>query len=75
MIPVTVDNTQLIAEYDDGLVIVGENEIEESLQTRNDSRIVSLSLTPQATITNEAKQAIIEADLLVFGPGDFTPVF
>lgn len=70
VIPVTVDNTQLIAEYDDGLVIVGENEIEESLQTRNDSRIVSLSLTPQATITNEAKQAIIEADLLVFGPGD-----
>ncbi len=70
VIPVTVDDTQLVAEYDDGLVIVGENEIEESLQTRNESRIVSLSLLPKATITSEARQAIIDADLLVFGPGD-----
>lgn len=70
VIPVTVDDTQLVAEYDDGLVIVGENEIEESLDSRSDSRIVSLSLLPQATITDEAREAIISADLLVFGPGD-----
>lgn len=70
VIPVTVDDIQLIAEYDDGLIIVGENEIEESLQTRKDSRIVSLSLSPQATITNDAREAIVGADLLVLGPGD-----
>lgn len=70
VIPVTVDDIQLIAEYDDGLIIVGENEIEESLQTRNESRIVSLSLSPQATITNDAREAIVGADLLVLGPGD-----
>ena len=70
VIPVTIDDTQLVAEYDDGLVIVGENEIEESLQTRSESRIVSLSLSPQATITSEAREAIVGADLLVLGPGD-----
>jgi len=70
VIPVTIDDAQLVAEYDDGLVIIGENEIEESLQTRNESRIVSLSLSPKAKITKEAAQAIVDADLLVFGPGD-----
>ncbi len=70
VIPVTTDNTQLVATYDDGLVVVGENEIEESLEIRADSRIVGLSLSPESFITSAAAEAIREADLLVFGPGD-----
>ncbi len=70
VVPVTTDNTQLVAQYDDGTIVVGENNIEEALLYQMDSRIVSLSLTPKASITDEAKRAIISADLIVLGPGD-----
>ncbi len=70
VIPVTVDNVQLAAKYADGTVVVGENEIEEALLHKDNSRIMSLWLTPEAKITEEAKRAILEADLIVLGPGD-----
>ena len=70
VVPVTVDNVQLIAEYDDGAFVVGENNIEEADSCKSSSRIISLSLTPWATITAEAKEAIQSADLIVLGPGD-----
>jgi uncharacterized cofD-like protein len=70
VIPVTTDNVQLAAKYDDGTVVVGENEIEEAVAHKENSRIVSLWLTPEATITFEAMTAIKEADLIVLGPGD-----
>jgi uncharacterized cofD-like protein len=70
VIPVTVDNVQLEATYSDGTVVVGENDIEESLKYQDSSRIVALALTPKAVITAEAKRAIVEASLLVLGPGD-----
>jgi uncharacterized cofD-like protein len=70
VIPVTTDNTQLAVEYSDGSTIIGEKEIEEGLAIHHDSRIVSLWLTPEAHITKEAAQALKEADMIVFGPGD-----
>lgn len=70
VIPVTTDNTQLVATYDNGLVIVGENEIEESLEAGIDARIVALGLDPEPFINEEAAMAIKQADLLVLGPGD-----
>lgn len=70
VIPVTTDDTELVAEYDTGAVIVGEEQIDIALTCAPDARIISLWLTPSATITPEAAHAIEEADLLVFGPGD-----
>jgi uncharacterized cofD-like protein len=70
VIPVTTDNVHLKAEYDDGVVVVGEHAIDVPEVTRAHRRIVSLSVTPAATITPAAATALKEADLIVFGPGD-----
>lgn len=70
VVPVTTSNVQLVATYDDGTVVVGEHDIEESVAYKDQSRIVSLSLTPEATLSAAAEAVIREADLLVFGPGD-----
>lgn len=70
VIPVTVDDVQLAAEYADGAVVIGEDEIEKGMAEHHSSRIVSLWLTPEATITEEAAKALKEADMIVFGPGD-----
>ena len=70
VIPVTTDNVELVATFDDGTVIVGEDKIEETHPQALGARITALSLTPEAYITKEAAEAIKAADLLVFGPGD-----
>lgn len=70
VIPVTTDNVDLVAEYDDGSVIVGENDIEEFITYSKNTHITSLWLTPKARITPEAAAAIREAHLIVLGPGD-----
>lgn len=70
VLPVTTDQTELVATYDDGAVVLGEHAIDEAVSTKHTSRIVSLKLTPQATLHHEAAEAIASADLLIFGPGD-----
>ena len=72
VIPVTTDTGHLKATYSDGQVIIGENEIEElELELGGDTvRITALEVTPRAVITDQAKTALLEADLIVFGPGD-----
>jgi uncharacterized cofD-like protein len=70
VIPVTVTDVKLVAKYNDGKEVVGQHEIDEAIFSSLDSRIVGLSLTPVATLNEEAKEALEEADLIVFGPGD-----
>jgi len=70
VVPVTTDNVNLQATYDDGLVVVGEHEIDEPPESRHTSRITKLSLTPSATINPVATTAITEADMIILGPGD-----
>jgi len=70
VIPVTTDDSQLVAKYNDGTTVVGENNIEEVILPKEDSRIISLHLAPAATITAAAAEAIITADMIVLGPGD-----
>ncbi len=70
VIPVTTDNVHLKAVYDDGVVVVGEHAIDVPPQARAERRIVSLSLTPRATITPAAAAALVSADMIIFGPGD-----
>ncbi len=70
VIPVTTAKVNLVATYEDGVVLVGEHAIDEPTPDRATQRIINLSLTPQATISEAAEAAILDADLVILGPGD-----
>lgn len=70
VVPVTTDSVHLAALYEDGTTVVGEHDIDEPLSKRNGHRITELSVTPAATLNPEAKRALLDADLVVLGPGD-----
>jgi len=70
VIPVTTNNSQLVAVYEDGTMVTGESNIEEGEEALSRSRIQLLSLSPESFITEKAARAIEEADLVVLGPGD-----
>jgi len=69
VIPITNTKTHLVAEYADGTKIVGEHNIDEPREEILHS-ITQLSITPQAAINPHAVDALRNADLIVFGPGD-----
>jgi uncharacterized cofD-like protein len=70
VLPVTHTKVHLVADYADGRRIVGEHHIDEPDGSVAVEPIVSLSLEPRATINPNVEKAILEADLIVFGPGD-----
>lgn len=70
VVPVTADNTNLQAVYDDGEVRVGECVIDEPPTERWPHRIRSVALTPEAVLAPAARQALEGADVILFGPGD-----
>jgi uncharacterized cofD-like protein len=70
VVPVTTDNVHLKAEYEDGVVIIGEHDIDEPQKERNGNRIVRLSVTPKANLNPIAAEALAAADLIILGPGD-----
>ncbi len=69
VIPVTLDKIKLIAETQDGEMMIGEEEIDTSknLFKKNIKRFF---LNNKAKINPKAKQAIREADYIIIGPGD-----
>lgn len=70
VIPVTADNVHLVAEYDDNTTVEGETYIDEPSFQFAHRRIQALYTNPAALITDEAFDAIVEADYIVLGPGD-----
>lgn len=70
IIPVTFDNSQLVATYDNNVQVLGEHYIDEPFKKTIYHRIVNLEVFPKAKINNEASKAISDADLIVLGPGD-----
>lgn len=67
--PISYDNVQLVAEYEDGTKSVGEHNIDEP---KNPGlQITNLTTKPAAKIDQEAENAILKADLVILGPGDF----
>lgn len=70
VIPVTTEHVHLVATYADGTTVTGEHDIDEPMEDKNGTRITELSVTPQAAINPNAKDAIRNADLIVLGPGD-----
>lgn len=74
VLPVALDQTNLVAEYDEGVRVVGEHEIDEPL---HDGRLGlrRVYLEPQVPANPLALSVIAQADLIVIGPGDlFTSI-
>jgi len=69
VIPVTREKVNLTATYDDGSFVIGEHLIDEPPVFEN-KKITNLSITPEATLHEKAADALLNADCIVFGPGD-----
>lgn len=67
--PISYDNVNLIALYEDGSKVTGEHNID--IARKPGLRISELKTEPVAKINPEAEKAILEADFIIFGPGDF----
>lgn len=70
VLPVTEDDVHIVAEYDDDVIVKGEHDIDEPAEERYGHRIVKLYTEPAATISDDAREAILDADLILIGPGD-----
>lgn len=70
VLPVTADRVHIVAEYDDGLLTKGEHDIDEPPEDRFEHRIEKFYAEPKGCITDDAKEALVNADLILLGPGD-----
>lgn len=72
VIPVTTDKVHLVAEYENGDILRGEAAIDEPDPKSHDcsARVSKLWTDPVAVINPRAKNAIINADYIIIGPGD-----
>ena len=69
VLPISINNANVCAELSDGSQVCGEGIIDT--RSIDDERTIKrVWLGPAAFITREAADAIIAADLIVFGPGD-----
>lgn len=70
-LPATIDKIQLMAKLENGQIIKGEDEIDVPKKHNPRLKIAKVFLKPRAKIYPPVKSAIIGADLITFGPGDF----
>jgi len=68
VIPVTLAQTHLVAEYSDGTRVKSEHLIDEPEETNK--TITKLSVEPKVDANREAINAILDADYIIAGPGD-----
>jgi uncharacterized cofD-like protein len=68
--PTTLETTQLVAELSDGQIIKGEANLDRPKYNR-DLKIRKVWLEPSGRIYEDARQAILQADYILFGPGSF----
>ena len=69
VLPLTLENTDLIAELENGEMIRGESKIPEKV-IESKSKIKQIKLDPEdIEIFEDAKKDILEADIVIFGPG------
>jgi uncharacterized cofD-like protein len=69
VIPVTDENVQLVIHYQDGSTQVGEHVLDETPESIK--KIDHVSLSPTANLSPRARKALLEADLIIIGPGDY----
>ncbi len=69
VVPVTLQSTDLLAELTDGTILFGEKTIDLPRKNRQ-ARIKRVWLQPKVRINPRARQAIFDAQAIIFGPGD-----
>lgn len=70
IIPVTFDNSHLVATYDNGFQVLGEHFIDEPTKKTIFHKIINLEIFPKAKANKRALNVIKEANLIILGPGD-----
>lgn len=70
VIPVTLQTTELVAEYQSGFKVRSEHLIDEPEVFDPDDKIVRLHVEPSVPATSEALQSLASADVIIAGPGD-----
>lgn len=67
--PITTKPVNLVIEYSDGTVEIGEHILDDPDKHSGD-RIIGIKTSPRAKIYNQAKSAIKNAGVIIIGPGD-----
>jgi uncharacterized cofD-like protein len=70
VIPVTDEDTNLFVELKNGKIIRGENELNHSFEIEKIG-IRKIHIKPKAKASKKAIKKILEADLIVIGPGNY----
>lgn len=69
VLPVTLEDVQLVANYDDGSQVVGETEIVVANKSHK-KHISSMSLIPESPMVySQVLKHFEEADIIILGPG------
>ncbi len=68
ILPITTKNVDLVIEYEDGTFIIGEDNLNP--EHLGGKKVKKIRLSPAAEIYDKAAQKIIDADMIVVGPGD-----
>lgn len=66
--PITTKDIQLVIEYEDGTVVIGEHVLDEP--EHGGKKIVTVKTSPKADIYSRAKESFEQADFIIIGPGD-----
>jgi len=67
--PITTKQVNLVIEYSDGTVEIGEHILDDAGKHAGD-RIIGIKTSPRAEIYSQAKSAIENAGVIIIGPGD-----
>lgn len=70
VVPVTEDDTHLVAEFTTGEVLTNEHDIDVGDHVSKEARIKELRLSTPARVSARAEEVLTKADLIVLGPGD-----
>lgn len=70
ILPISYEKTSLVATYANGEEVIGEHYIDAPTPAIAKERIVGLRTIPKISIDEDAKNAIMRADIIVLGPGD-----
>ncbi len=70
VVPVTFTKSNLCVDLSDGKTIVGETHIDVLEKKKKRFAIVKAYLKPSAILNEDAKEAVLEADYIIIGPGD-----
>lgn len=71
IITISNDNIDLVAEYDNGEVLVGESKIDQPDKKHDlSSKIINIKSQPKSSISERARTAILDSHYIILGPGD-----